>query len=93
MVSKYRVWKEKHIHLYCHRIKWGFTHAIPTDREFQRRFYRHRCCCKNAGYHADMTRTPVVGQATDKHNEVYAIVKEAQQRGCDTAKSGVPCRS
>ena len=46
---------------------------------------------KYGGYHADMTRTPVVGEASEKHEEVYAIVKEAQQRGCNTAKSGVAC--
>ena len=40
-----------------------------------------------------MTRTPVVGEATDKHHEFSAIVKEAQQRGCDTAKAESPCRT
>ena len=47
---------------------------------------------KYAGYHADMTRTPVIGKTTEKHHEIYGIVKEAQQRGCDTAKAGVPCK-
>ena len=47
---------------------------------------------KYGGYHADMTRTPVIGEATEKHKEVYSIVKEAQQRGCDIAKAGVPCK-
>ena len=29
---------------------------------------------KYGGYHADMTRTPVVGEATGKHKEVYSVV-------------------
>ena len=39
-----------------------------------------------------MTRTPVVKKATERHHEIYSIVKEAQKRGCDTAKSGVKCK-
>ena len=39
-----------------------------------------------------MTRTPVVSEATEKHHEVYAIVQEAQQRGCDIAKAGISCK-
>ena len=47
---------------------------------------------KYAGYHADMTRPPIVGEATEKHQEVYGIVQEAQQRGCYAAKAGIPCK-
>ena len=39
-----------------------------------------------------MTRTPVVGEATSKHREIYEIVKESQSRGCVMAKAGVPCK-
>ena len=47
---------------------------------------------KYAGYHADMTRTPVVGEATDKHYEIYNTVKGSQQAGCDAAKAGMSCK-
>ena len=71
----------------------ALPHAIPTDREFKKGdFIVIDAAAKYAGYHADMTRTPVIGHATEKHHEIYGIVKEAQQRGCDTAKAGVPCK-
>ena len=95
MVSKYREYAEGEAYspIVATGPNGALPHAIPTDREFQKGdFIVIDAAAKYAGYHADMTRTPVVGQATDKHNEVYAIVKEAQQRGCDTAKSGVPCK-
>ena len=39
-----------------------------------------------------MTRTPIIGESTSKHEEIYSIVKESQQRACDAAKAGVPCK-
>ena len=39
-----------------------------------------------------MTRTPVVRKSSEKHKEIYEIVKEAQKRGCEIAKAGVPCK-
>ena len=44
------------------------------------------------GYHADMTRTVVVGEATERHREIYNTVREAQRRGCEAAKDGAPCK-
>ena len=41
------------------------------------------------GYCSDMTRTVVVGKATEKQREVYNIVKEAQQGGLDFIRAGV----
>ena len=41
------------------------------------------------GYHADMTRTVVIGEATDKHKEIYDIVLKSQLAGIDFAKSGI----
>ena len=43
------------------------------------------------GYHADMTRTIVVGSASDRHKEIYNIVLESQLAGISYAKSGVKC--
>jgi len=71
----------------------ALPHAIPTDREFKKGdFIVIDAAAKYAGYHADMTRTPVVKEASGKHHEIYEIVKEAQQRGCDIAKAGVSCK-
>ena len=55
----------------------ALPHAIPTDREFKNGdFVVIDAAAKYAGYHADMTRTPVIGEATEKHREVYSIVKK-----------------
>lgn len=95
MVAKYREYAEGEAYspIVATGPNGALPHAIPTDREFQKGdFIVIDAAAKYGGYHADMTRTPVVGKATDKHNEIYGIVKEAQKRGCDTAKSGVLCK-
>ena len=95
MVSKYREYAEGEAYspIVATGPNGALPHAIPTDREFQNGdFIVIDAAAKYSGYHADMTRTPVVGKATEKHKEVYSIVKEAQQRGCDIAKAGVPCK-
>jgi Xaa-Pro dipeptidase len=47
--------------------------------------------CKLDGYQADITRTTVFGQASQRQKEVWNIVKEAQSAVYDQAKVGVPC--
>ena len=83
MVSKYKEYGdgEAYSPIVATGSNGALPHAIPTDREFQKGdFIVIDAAAKYAGYHADMTRTPVVGEATDKHHEIYAIVKEAQQQ-------------
>ncbi|MDP5957529.1 MAG: aminopeptidase P family protein [Candidatus Marinimicrobia bacterium] len=71
----------------------ALPHAVPGDRPFEKGdFIVIDAAAKISGYHADMTRTPVVGEATDKHREIYNTVKDAQQAGCDTAKAGMTCK-
>jgi Xaa-Pro aminopeptidase len=95
MVSKYREYAEGEAYspIVATGPNGALPHAIPTDREFKKGdFIVIDAAAKYGGYHADMTRTPVVGEASDKHREIYAIVKEAQKRGCEVAKAGVPCK-
>ncbi|WP_433192632.1 M24 family metallopeptidase [Nocardia sp. CA-107356] len=40
------------------------------------------------GYHSDMTRTFVLGAASDWHREVYALVEAAQRAGREALKPG-----
>ena len=40
------------------------------------------------GYHADMTRTLLIGPATSKHHEIYNTVLEAQLNGIKLLKQG-----
>jgi Xaa-Pro aminopeptidase len=71
----------------------ALPHAVPSDREFQKGdFIVIDAAAKFDGYHADMTRTPVLGQATDKHHEIYSIVKKAQETAVASAKAGVSCK-
>ncbi|MEG0181158.1 MAG: Xaa-Pro peptidase family protein [Peptostreptococcaceae bacterium] len=44
---------------------------------------------KYNGYISDMTRTFVVGKPSEKHVEVYNLVKKAQQVGLDNIKAGI----
>jgi len=70
----------------------ALPHARPTDREFQKGdFIVMDFGALYNGYHADMTRTLLVGSATEKHKEIYNIVLESQLNGINKAKAGVPC--
>jgi Xaa-Pro dipeptidase len=47
--------------------------------------------CTVEGYQSDITRTYVLGKATDKMKRVFDIVHAAQKAALDTAKPGVAC--
>ena len=49
--------------------------------------------CSVEGYQSDITRTFVLGKATDKMNKVFTIVKNAQNAALQTARPGVPLES
>lgn len=44
------------------------------------------------GYHSDMTRTIVVGQASRRQKRIYQTVREAQAMALDAIKSGIVCK-
>ena len=46
--------------------------------------------CTVEGYQSDITRTFVLGKATDKMNKVFDIVKQAQTAALKAARPGVP---
>ncbi|WP_227765965.1 M24 family metallopeptidase [Zhaonella formicivorans] len=43
------------------------------------------------GYHSDMTRTVVLGKASDEQRRIYSLVLEAQLKALDIVKSGLKC--
>jgi len=72
----------------------ALPHYSPAERKFQKGdFVVIDTGAKYAGYHADMTRTIVIGEASEKHHEIYDIVKRSQQVGVDVAKAGVTCKA
>jgi Xaa-Pro aminopeptidase len=68
----------------------ALPHARPTDKEFEKGdFVVMDFGALYNGYHADMTRTVVINEATDKHKEVYNIVLESQLAGIKAARAGI----
>jgi len=49
--------------------------------------------CTVEGYQSDITRTFVLGKATDKMNKVFDIVRRAQNAALKAAKPGAPLES
>ena len=67
----------------------AIPHHHPTNRVVQRGdFLKIDCGAKYLGYHADMTRTVVVGRMEDWQKEIYELVSKSQQSGKDLCKPG-----
>jgi Xaa-Pro dipeptidase len=49
--------------------------------------------CTVEGYNSDITRTFVLGKATDKMRRVFDVVHAAQQAALQTARPGAPCET
>tara|TARA_Y100001936_G_scaffold45098_1_gene43959 strand:- start:3009 stop:4085 length:1077 start_codon:yes stop_codon:yes gene_type:complete len=70
----------------------ALPHATPSDKEIEKGdFIVMDFGSLYKGYHADMTRTIVVGEASERHHEIYNIVLESQLAGIAAAKSGIKC--
>ncbi len=68
----------------------ALPHASPSNKPFGKGdFVVMDFAALYEGYHADLTRTVVIGEASEKHREIYQTVLESQIAGIDTAKAGV----
>ena len=47
--------------------------------------------CIYQGYASDITRTVVLGKATEKHKKIYDVVLTAQKKACKAVKPGLAC--
>ncbi len=71
----------------------ALPHGVASERKLQRGdFLTMDFGAIYQGYHSDMTRTVVLGEATNKQHEIYEIVLEAQLAGLAAVKAGVPAR-
>lgn len=74
--------------------KAALPHGTPGDRKLQNGDFllidfgvitRDRYC-------SDITRTFIIGEASDTQKEIYNIVKTSTQAGVDAVKAGVPLK-
>ena len=69
----------------------AIPHHHPTDRVLQAGdFVKADFGARVDGYHADCTRTVVLGTAADWQREVHAAVRESQAAGVDALRADVP---
>lgn len=68
----------------------AIPHHEPTERLLEQGdLVKIDFGAKLAGYHADCTRTFVIGKATSQQQEIYQAVQQAQAAGRKALKSGV----
>ncbi len=68
----------------------AIPHHSPTDRVLKSGdFMKADFGARIAGYHADCTRTVVLGRADDWQREVYSAVQESQAAGLELLRDGV----
>jgi len=68
----------------------ALPHGVASDRVIgKNEFVTLDFGAYYKGYCSDLTRTVVVGKASDKHKEIYSIVREAQQYALDHLRPGM----
>lgn len=68
----------------------AMPHAVPSEKVLEKGdFITLDFGCKYQGYCSDMTRTVVLGKASEKQREVYQIVLEAQKTALGSLKAGM----
>lgn len=71
----------------------AMPHAVPTDKKLEEGdFLTMDFGCKYKGYCSDMTRTVVIGTASDKQKEIYQLVLNAQETVLKQVKPGMTGR-
>jgi len=68
----------------------SLPHGQPSERKIQLGdFVTFDFGAMYQGYHSDMTRTVVIGKATEWHKEIYGLVQKAQAFGVANARVGM----
>ena len=70
-------------------VRSCMPHGVATDKVIESGdFLTLDFGCKYRGYCSDMTRTVVVGKASEKQKEIYNIVLEAQKTALSAIRAG-----
>lgn len=70
--------------------KTSIPHGQPSDKKIKNgEFITMDFGCIFKGYCSDMTRTVVLGKASEEQKKIYNIVKSAQEAGLNAIKAGV----
>lgn len=68
----------------------AMPHAVPTSKTLEiGDFVTLDFGCKYRGYCSDMTRTVVLGKASDRQKEIYRVVREAQEAALAELQPGM----
>lgn len=71
-------------------INSSMPHAVPSNKKLEKGdFVTLDFGCKYNGYCSDMTRTVVIGKASEKQREVYETVLRAQEAVLQQVKPGM----
>lgn len=71
-------------------IHSAMPHAVPTDRKLaEGDFLTMDFGCRYQGYCSDMTRTVVIGRASERQREIYHTVLCAQQAALEGMRPGM----
>ncbi len=71
-------------------INSSMPHAVPTTKRLEKGdFLTMDFGCVYEGYCSDMTRTIVIGKASDKQKEIYQLVLDAQLAALETIRAGL----
>ncbi|GAB4074012.1 Xaa-Pro dipeptidase [Barrientosiimonas marina] len=75
--------------------KTAMPHGTPGDRAFQNGDFLliDFGVVTNAGYCSDMTRTFVIGEASEEQRNIYNIVLKSNQAGINAVQAGVPLKT
>ena len=71
-------------------INSSMPHAVPSNKKLEKGdFVTLDFGCKYNGYCSDMTRTVVIGKASEKQREIYETVLRAQEAVLQQVKPGM----
>jgi Xaa-Pro aminopeptidase len=71
--------------------KTSLLHGKPGEKKLEKGdFVLFDFGALYKGYHADISRTFILGQANDKQREIYNIIRKAQKEAIQSLKPGIP---